>query len=92
MGCIAALPCICVRIHLCADTLTAEEHNDAALLDLESGALKSALQHMHRATRLDDQHAEYANNMGVVYWRMGKLEHAVLSFEQALGTEPEHGQ
>ncbi len=73
-----------------ADSLTADQLNDAGrqAIDLREDALAREL--LARATTKEPKHAHAWNNLGLAYYHMGMLDQAESAYKKQIETNPSH--
>lgn len=62
------------------------------VLQLQSGRLEEAIQHLERAVALDPRHADARNNLGLAYEALGRAADAHTQFMAAVDLNPRHPQ
>jgi tetratricopeptide (TPR) repeat protein len=75
---------------LAADPDQVMQHDEVALLYLQSGKVAEAVAHFRESARLQPESAAAQYNVGIVLLQLGDREAAVRHFEQALRLDPEH--
>jgi tetratricopeptide (TPR) repeat protein len=73
---------------LAADPNQVMQHDEVALLYLESGKVAEAVSHFRESARLQPESAAAQYNLGTTVMRLGDYEAAVLHLERALQMDP----
>lgn len=76
-------------IYIMNDPLSADEHNDLAVIYEERGDYDLAIQHLKRAIRKDRENPLYRTNRGNVRLKMGDEKGALQDFEKATEIDPD---
>ncbi len=75
-------------IYLIHDPLTAEEHNDLALVYEGNGEYDLALHHLDVAVKKSPHAPTYLVNRGNLYLKMGKMEDALKNYNKSVSLDP----